>query len=95
MFILEGNLTNIRFLSPCNVGIGNVLIYGLEGNLACTRFISKCNVLVGNMVGCARRNLTCVMFPLACNVLAFVIEMNLACTRLLYSYNVVICLCLC
>jgi len=31
----------------------------------------------------ARRNLTCVLFPSACNLLVFVIEMNLACTRLL------------
>jgi len=83
VLIQEGNLTHIRFLSPCNVVIGDVLIFWLEGNIACTKFISQCNVVVGNMVSCARRNLACVMFPLACSVLVFVKEMNLVGTRLI------------
>lgn len=40
LLMLEGYLAHTRFISPCDVLIGNML----EGNIAYARFISQCNV---------------------------------------------------
>ena len=42
----------LKFLSPSNVVIRNVLMSLLEKNLACDSFNFVCNIFVGNVLVC-------------------------------------------
>lgn len=50
LFVIEWNITSIIFLSPCNVIIGNLLMFVPYRNLTCVRFSFPRNV-VENMLG--------------------------------------------
>jgi len=49
MLVLEGNLSDARFPTLCNVFVGNSIVLLLQEELACARFLSWLNV-VGNLV---------------------------------------------
>ena len=50
LFVLKGNVAQVRFHSPCNVIIAIVFVFFLEENLTGPSFLLACTFVAGNML---------------------------------------------